>query len=193
MHVFSLFGHYTWNSDSSLSRAQRRKRRITGGSAKDVLYTFVGKKEVPFPINIERSHTMNQRPIGVTILAILAGVAAVLAAINALQFLGILPFFVGPVAFRTFNFFYALMWGLMVWVYIWLVQMLWRVQPAAWLFLVIVTIFELTLDFIAMLGASTWQDVSVSFLVNGIILLYVMLPGGRNAFGTSRSAVGAAS
>ncbi len=51
-----------------------------------------------------------------------------------------------------------------------------------WLFLVIVTIFELTLDFIAMLGASTWQDVSVSFLVNGIILLYVMLPGVRNAF-----------
>ncbi|TMD46540.1 MAG: hypothetical protein E6I90_05780 [Chloroflexi bacterium] len=127
------------------------------------------------------------------VLAILAGVAAVLAAINALQFLGILPFFVGPVAFRTFNFFYALMWGLMVWVYIWLVQMLWRVDPAAWLFLVIVTLFELTLDFIAMLGASTWQDVSVSFLVNGIILLYVMLPGVRNAFGTSRSALGAAS
>ncbi|TMD71364.1 MAG: hypothetical protein E6I97_18870 [Chloroflexi bacterium] len=136
---------------------------------------------------------MKERPIGVTILAILAGVAAVLAAINALQFLGILPFFVGPVAFRTFNFFYALMWGLMVWVYIWLVQMLWRVDPAAWLFLVIVTLFELTLDFIAMLGASTWQDVSVSFLVNGIILLYVMLPGVRNAFGTSRSALGAAS
>jgi len=142
----------------------------------------VGKKEIHFPINIERSHTLNQRPIGVTILAILAGVAAVLAAINALQFLGILPFFVGPVAFRTFNFFYAMMWGLMVWVYIWLVQMLWRVDPAAWMFLVIVTIFELTLDFIAMLGSSTWRDVSVSFLVNGIILLYVMLPGVRNAF-----------
>jgi hypothetical protein len=136
---------------------------------------------------------MNQRPIGITILAILAGVAAVLAAINALQFLGIIPFFVGPVAFRTFNFFYALMWGLMVWVYVWLVQMLWRVEPAAWLFLVIVTLFELTLDFIAMLGSSTWQDVSVSFLLNGIILLYVMLPGVRNAFSASRSAVGAVS
>jgi The Golgi pH Regulator (GPHR) family protein len=31
-----------------------------------------------------------ERPIGVTILAILAGIAAVLAAIHALQFLGIL-------------------------------------------------------------------------------------------------------
>jgi len=44
---------------------------------------------------------MNQRPIGVTILAVAAGVAAVLAAIYALQFLGIIPFFIGSVALRT--------------------------------------------------------------------------------------------
>src|SRR2546430_7628279 len=153
--------------------SQPRVCRLKAGHRKEIRI---------FPLIIERSHLMKERPIGVTILAILAGVAAVLAAINALQFLGILPFFVGPVAFRTFNFFYALMWGMLVWVYIWLVQMLWRGDPAAWLFLVIVTLFELTLDFIAMLGAATWQDVSVSFLVHGIILLYVMLPGVRNAF-----------
>jgi hypothetical protein len=75
------------------------------------------------------------------------------------------------------------MWGLLVWVYVWLVQMLWRVDPAAWMFLVIVTLFELGLDFLAMLGSATWQDVSVSFIVNGIILLYCMLPGVRDAFG----------
>jgi hypothetical protein len=125
---------------------------------------------------------MNQRPIGVTILAVLAAVVAVLAAIHALQFLGIIPFFIGPVAIRTFSFFYALMWGLMVLVYIWLVQMLWRVDPAAWIFLVIITTFNLMLDFIAMLGSSTWQDVSVSFFVNGIILIYCLLPGVRRAF-----------
>src|SRR5260221_1490868 len=106
---------------------------------------------------------MNQRPIGVTILAILAAVLAVLAAINALQFLGIIPFFIGPVALRTFNFFYALMWGLMVWVYAWLAQMLWRVRPEAWVFLVILTIFNPILDFVMMLCKGTWPDVSVSF------------------------------
>src|SRR5256886_9371046 len=157
------------------------------------LKAVYGKEIDVFSLIIERSNLMKQRPVGITILAILAGVAAVLAAINALQFLGILPFFVGPVAFRTFSFWYALMWGLMVWVYIWLVQMLWRVDPAACVFLVIITLFELTLDFVAMLGSSTWQDVSVSFLLNGVILLYVMLPGVRNAFGTSRSALGATS
>ena len=128
---------------------------------------------------------MKERPIGVTILAILAGIAAVLAAINALQFLGIFPFFIGSVPFRTVNFFYALMWLLLVWVYVWLVQMLWRVDPAAWMFLVIITIFELIFDVIALLGGSSWQNVSVSFIVNAIILIYVMLPGVRRAFGTA--------
>ena len=70
----------------------------------------------------------------------------------------------------------------LVWVYVWLVQMLWRVEPAAWMFLVIITLFNLTLDFVAMLGSSTWQDVSVSFFVNGIILIYCLLPGVRRAF-----------
>ena len=124
------------------------------------------------------------RPVGVTILAVLAGIAAFLAAWNALQFLGIIPFFIGPVAFRTFNFWYALMWGLMVWIYVWLVQMLWRVDRQAWLFLVIITIFELILNFIAMLGSATWQDVSVSFIFNAAVLIYCMLPGVRIAFGT---------
>jgi hypothetical protein len=129
---------------------------------------------------------MRERPVGVTILAILAGIAAVIAAIHALQFLGIIPFFIGgTVPVRYFSFWYALMYGLLVWVYIWLTRMLWRVEPQAWLFLVIITVFYLILDFISLLGKSTWQDVSVSILVNAIILLYCMLPGVRTAFGTS--------
>jgi hypothetical protein len=129
-----------------------------------------------------------ERPIGVTILAILAGIAAVIAAIHALQFLGIIPFVIGPAGYtvRYVSFFTALMYGLLVWVYIWLTMALWRVEPGAWMFLVIVTLFYLTLDFISMLGASTWQDVSVSIIVNAIILLYCMLPGVRTAFGTAQ-------
>jgi hypothetical protein len=126
-----------------------------------------------------------ERPVGVTILAILAGIAAVLAAVHALQFLGILPFVIGPTGYRVryFSFWYALMYGLLVWVYVWLTRMLWQVRPEAWMFLVIVTMFYLVLDAITLLGASTWQDVSVSIIVNAIILLYCMLPGVRAAFG----------
>ena len=76
------------------------------------------------------------------------------------------------------------MYGLLFWVYIWLTMALWRVQPGAWIFLVVVTMFFLTIDLFQMIGVSTWQDVSFSFLLNGIILLYCMLPGVRRAFGT---------
>ncbi len=126
-----------------------------------------------------------ERPVGVTILAILAGIAAVFAAIHALQFLGIIPFVIGPAGYtvRYFSFWYALMSGLLVWVYIWLTRALWNVQPDAWMFLVIVTMFYLILDTVMLLGATKWEDASVSIIVNAIILLYCMLPGVRSAFG----------
>jgi hypothetical protein len=127
-----------------------------------------------------------ERPVLVTILAVLAGIAAVIAAVHAIQFLGIFPFVVGPSGYTVhyFSFWYALMYGLLFWVYIWLTMALWRVEPGAWIFLVIVTMFYLTIDLFQMIGASTWQDVSFSILLNGIILLYCMLPGVRRAFGT---------
>jgi hypothetical protein len=130
---------------------------------------------------------MRERPIGVTILAILAGIAAVLAAVHALQFLGIIPFVIGPSGYKVhyFSFWYALMYALLVWVYIWLTTMLWRVEPQAWLFLVIITLFYLILDFFSLFGASNWDDVAVSVIVNAVILLYCMLPGVRSAFGTA--------
>ena len=129
---------------------------------------------------------MRERPVGVTILAILAGIAAVLAAIHSIQFLGIFPFLAGPSGYTVhfFSFWYALMYGLLFWVYIWLTMALWRVEPGAWIFLVVVTLFYLSIDLLQMIGASTWQDVSFSILLNGIILLYCMLPGVRTAFGT---------
>ena len=129
-----------------------------------------------------------ERPVLVTILAILAGIAAVIAAVHALQFLGIFPFFFSAsgldIHFRYISFWDSLMYGLLFWVYIWLTMALWRVQPGAWIFLVVVTMFFLTIDLFQMIGVSTWQDVSFSFLLNGIILLYCMLPGVRSAFGT---------
>jgi hypothetical protein len=74
------------------------------------------------------------------------------------------------------------MWALMVWVWVWLVRMLWSVDRQAWLFLAVITAFNLILDFTVMLGAGDWSDVSVSFLLNAIILIYAMLPGVKRAF-----------
>jgi hypothetical protein len=130
-----------------------------------------------------------RRPFPVTVLAILAGVAAVLAAIHALQGFGILPYFIGPATVRSFNLWNGLMWLLMLWVWVWLVQMLWKVDPQAWMFLAVISTFNLILDFVSMIGSTTtFTDVSVSFLVNGLILIYCMLPSTKNAFGVQKRA-----
>jgi len=125
------------------------------------------------------------RPFVITILAILAGIAAVFAGVHFLQALGILPYFLGAFKFRDFNLWYALMWGLMVWVWVWLVRMLWNVDRQAWMFLAVITVFNLILDTTALVfgGVGTsFSDYSVSFILNGLILLYVMLPATKRAF-----------
>jgi len=122
------------------------------------------------------------RPFGVTILAILAGIAAVLAGIHALQALGILPYVIGPLTLRAPNFWYFLMWALLVWVYVWLVKMLWDVDPQAWIFLVVITVFNLILGFVAILGQETASDLSISLGLNILILVYCMLPNVQRAF-----------
>lgn len=124
------------------------------------------------------------RPIGVTILAVLAGIVAVLCGVHLLQSLAIFPYIFGSISVRGFNLWNALMWGLLLWVYIWLIQMLWRVDRQAWLFLVIITVWNLSVDLMMMLGSSEFSDVSLSFLLNGVILIYCMPPGVREAFGT---------
>jgi hypothetical protein len=124
-----------------------------------------------------------QRPILVTILAILAGIVGVVSVFHALQGLGILPYFLGPFKVRNLDLWYAFMWGLMAWVYFWLAQMLWRVDRQAWLFMAVITVFNLILDFTAILtSGTTFSDVSVSFILNALILIYVMLPGTKRAF-----------
>ena len=122
------------------------------------------------------------RPIMVTMLAIGAGILALMSAVHLLQSLGIIPFVIGRFEVRAFSLFHAIMFGLLVWVWGWLVQMLWKVEPQAWIFLVVVSMFNLVLDFVLLLGETSWSDVSISFLVNAVVLLYCLLPGTRRAF-----------
>ena len=126
--------------------------------------------------------TARRRPIGVTILAVLAGSVAVLAGLHFLQAVGVLPYVVGPVSVRDFNLWYTLMWGLTVWAWAWVVRMLWRVDPWGWLVLMVFAAFNLLFDFVALLGTTTVSDLSLSFLLNVVILIYALLPGTRDAF-----------
>ena len=124
-----------------------------------------------------------KRPIGVTILAILAGLAAVVAIIHTLQMLHLFPILFGPVRFFTFNLIGAILWGAMAAIWIWLLRGLWNVDPSAWMFIVILTILNLSLALISLLGNSYWAELAPTIVINGIILIYALLPGTKKAFG----------
>jgi hypothetical protein len=128
---------------------------------------------------------MGNRPIGVTILAALASVALILSIVHLLQAIGLIPYVLGPISIRDFNLWYVLMWALMIWVWLWVVRALLAVDPSAWLFLLIVSGFNLMFDFLTLISTPTalQQDIAVSFIVNLVIFGYAMLPSTKNAFG----------
>jgi hypothetical protein len=128
------------------------------------------------------------RPIGVTILAIVAGFMAVWAILLTLRWLGLVPWFGPGPAIRVFSIWYALLYGLLAWVYIWLTKMLWEVDPTAWLFLAVITVFNLVLNFITLIvnEFGNTDTLVVSIIINALVLIYIMLPGVKEAFGTTQ-------
>ncbi len=122
------------------------------------------------------------RPVGVTLLTILAGLAAVAALWHALQMLHLLPFKMGEHSFWGYDPIGALLWGFMCVIYLWLARILWNVEPQAWLLMTVIAAFNLVLDVMSLLGASTLGAMWPSILVNGVILVYVLRPGTRKAF-----------
>jgi hypothetical protein len=121
--------------------------------------------------------------LGITLLSIFAGIAALLAIVHMLQMLLVLPFnILGEMSFWGFNVFGALMWGLLAVVYIWLVRKLWSLDPQGWLFLVILSTLNLILAFVSLLGQSSWQAVTPTVIVNGLIFIYCLLPSTKELF-----------
>jgi hypothetical protein len=125
---------------------------------------------------------IQSRPFGVSALAILAGFAGVVAAIHTLQFLHLLPFFIGPVAFFGFDLLAALMWGLIAIIYWWVAKMLWEMDPQGWLFVVILASLNLFFDFLALIGGSSLESMIVSIILNAVILVYCLWPTTRQSF-----------
>jgi hypothetical protein len=123
------------------------------------------------------------RPFGITILAIVAGIAGVIAAYHTLQYLHIMPFWLGGLAFWGFDLWGALLWGIATALYAWVVAMLWTVQPSGWLFLVLISAWNLFTIVLSLFGGSTISAFAPAILVNGAVLLYCLLPGTKRAFG----------
>lgn len=130
------------------------------------------------------------RPFGVTLLAILVAIAAIIAIFHTLQMLHLFPIRgpFGVFSFFTFNLLGAILWGILALIYIWVVRMLWNLDPRGWIFVAVIATINLVLAVVSIIGQSTWQAMLPAILVNGLILIYCLLPGTKDAFGMSAAA-----
>ena len=124
------------------------------------------------------------RPFGITLLAILALVAVAVAIWRALQALGVAPITLGTMSFFVpeASWINAIMWGLLALIYLWVFRMLWQVNPQGWLFVTVIAILNLTLAVIDILGGSSFDAMLPTLVINGIILVYCLVPGTKAAF-----------
>lgn len=131
-----------------------------------------------------------RKPFGIVLLAILAFLGALVAFYHALQMFGLLPISgpFGEIQFFAENIYWlsGAMWIVLALIYIWVGRMLWNLDPQGWLFVVVLASLNLILDVVHILGSSTIESLLPSIFVNGIILIYGLLPGTKAAFGTNR-------
>ena len=129
--------------------------------------------------------TYMHRPIGVTILAILAGIAGLFEIWRTLVFLGLVKFtFVGnEVSFPSAQ------WGQAIWalllaaIWFWVAMGLWNMRAYAWSFGIYISLFTMIFAFFAILGSNgTVESEFVAMLISIILFMYLNYPGVRDQF-----------
>ena len=124
------------------------------------------------------------RPIGVTLLALAAGVAGLFEVWRALVFAGVASFtFIGkPVSFDEAQ------WGSVFWavilalIWFWVAAGFWNLRAYAWSFGNFISLFTIIFGFFALLGGSTMEAESVGWLLAIGIFFYLNYPGVRDQF-----------
>jgi len=125
-----------------------------------------------------------QRPIGVTLLAIGAGLAGLLEIWRALVFMGWVNWtFVGKeVSFPSPQ------WGQVLWalliaaIWFWVAVGFWNVRAYAYSFGIFVSLFTLIFGFMALLFGSSVEAETIPWFLALVILLYLQYPGVRDHF-----------
>jgi hypothetical protein len=125
-----------------------------------------------------------QRPIGVTLLAIGAGVAGLYQLWMAAVYLGWFSFnMVG----KTVSF-PSPQWGAALWsvlialIWFWVAAGFWNVRAYAWSFGNFISLFTLIWGFFALLFGSSVEAESIPWLLAGVIFLYLNYPGVQKHF-----------
>ena len=125
------------------------------------------------------------RPIGVTLLALGAGLAGLFQVWRILVFLGIVDFtfFGRTVSIQDAQWGYAIWAGIIALIWFWVAAGFWNVRAYAWSFGNFISIFTVIFGFFAILGNSaTTESEMVGWLLAIGIFFYLNYPGVRNVF-----------
>src|ERR1700754_445786 len=120
-----------------------------------------------------------QRPIGVTLLAIGAGIAGLYQIWLALVYLGVFSF---NIAGKSMTYPTA-QWGAALWslliaaIWFWVAAGFWNVRAYAWSFGNFISLFTLIWGFFALLFGSNYEAQTIPWLLAGAIFLYLNYPG----------------
>src|SRR4051794_39637084 len=124
------------------------------------------------------------RPIGVTLLAVGAGLAGLFEIWRAAVFMGWVNWtFIGKeVAFSDPQ------WGQVLWalvlagIWFWIAAGFWNVRAYAWSFGIFISLFTLIFAFFAVLGSSTLESEFVGMFLALVIFMYLNYPGVQQHF-----------
>lgn len=124
------------------------------------------------------------RPFAVTLLAIVAGIAGIVAVMDVVRYLGILPVAaLGELSFYGSNYFGAFMAGIVALIWLSVARQLWNLDPRGWMFVVVIAIFNLILAGVQIISGTPIQAIALSLGLSGLALILALLPGTRAAFG----------
>jgi hypothetical protein len=131
------------------------------------------------------AHAMGrQRNAAVVVLTVLAVVSGVLEVIDVLRHLGILPVAeVLSLKFYDMSWLGAILSAVVAVIWFTVARQLWNLDPQGWLFVVVISILNLALLLVSVLGRTTFQAVSLSVIVNAAALILALLPSTKAAFG----------
>ena len=121
-----------------------------------------------------------QRTAAVSVLAALAAVAGVIAAVDVLRYLGLLPW---GMHFFGVSWLGAILSGIVALIWFSVARQLWNLDPRGWMFMVFIAILNLILLSLAIVGSTTFQAVALNFFVSALALLLAWLPSTKTAFG----------
>lgn len=122
------------------------------------------------------------RPIGVTILAILALIAAVVNGYHALQYMGLFPITLGPISFFNINLLGSLGYIALAAIWVWVFTKLWALNPQGWSFMVILSVINIVFAVLAIIGQSSWQSQMPAIIISALVLIYAYSSGVKKAF-----------